>query len=280
MEENEEEASLSFLESFLSRPLEKLVPENEPNVIGPGLLECRIEIPRKIELIFKSIPQIDFIYSIVEGDRIVIRRLDDNSVLKEIHTLYYGEEHLPPHTESSSLNSLPELFFLFGRNEYEAKKRQELKRRYRNAIDKNEAFPDIEQNSSLRREWISYQVLTGNNIVYLNSGAELSTSLRNIMKTMNSRSVALPRLKTYREENKNGFVCQLLSNIPGMSSCAARCISERFPSLALLREAMRRDELGQLVVAEEDGSKRRRLSNRTLQKLNIAFCSTLSAEKL
>lgn len=283
---HDDEASLSFLEAFLAYPDKQTVKDccaintsqhaalNIPDILSPSLLNCRIEIPRKIESIFKSSKQINHIYTIIDDSKLLIKNMDDDTIIGSFYVMFY-DENIESILNKSTNETNKRMIFIFGREAYLNNEKQKIKQIYKEIIDGNDQLNIKSTSEKKRKELLRYQVWNKWNIIFIETGDELNARLQSYMKALERIPTKIQKIPKYDETGKSNYMEQLILGIPGIGNAAAKCISNEFSTFKMLKDTLEGNPemLAKLIIVNERGTHQRVLGNNIVKKLQAVFLS-------
>lgn len=222
-------SSISGLEEVEIVKTENLSSKINVDIIDPVFTNIQIEIPRKIETLFKSVEEIKYIYKITDTDFISIYDTARKVSLKQIRVCFF---------ENFNFNDkyYQELFFICNREKYKRKLKSEQRINFKKSLKNNVKFEDADAFETLRQEYFQYQIDKKCNFVYIDNGESLHRSLKSIVSFLQTNDEFIP--KTKKVETKQKFIEAFLAAIPGVSTNLALQISLKYNSFSLLQKAL------------------------------------------
>ncbi len=273
MDENTD-TSLSFLEP-LDGGKQITIFRNEikeiqisPTVIDPEFSDCVVIIPEKIEKLFKSVEKIKFIYRIEMQEYI---RINLPKTGKEFNIfIEYFEKFTFPIVSPSNL------IFIVGRNAYIANEKNKMMREYKKSVENGTKYRDEGVHKEMRAKYFQYQIEKGINFIYIESGEELHSAIRNISILLQKNRRYLPRVRSYNKEDKKDLMKMVLGRIPGISENILSCLCEKYETIRHLRKALVEEieVVKNLRIHNEDNTSQRILGDKICNKLKKAFLSS------
>lgn len=273
------DTSLSFLEPLhnTDEKQEPVVPfpAVSPSVIDPAFLNCTIDLPRKIEKLFKNTNRINVIYRIVDGDCIIIKHVSKG--IKPYHV--YVDSF---HTFSFPPNPQTHIIFITGRLEFKTAFKTQQAREYKESIVNGAVFVGEDKYRELRMQYLKYQLETKVNIIFIDGADELHRHTKNIATIIEKDTRYVPKVKTHPIGSKTDFMKNTLKQISGVSENVARCICEKYNDFRSLRKALleHREEIASLTVYDETKVNTRVLGDKICQKLSHAFTSNDRSKRI
>ena len=275
MADDEIDTSISFIdnpfapntsEPAAEKQIEKDKIRVSPDIIDPTFLNFIIEVPRKIEKIFKEVEKIKFVYKIIEGNVINIKEMSSSVVKLSIFADNFEDFIFSREIESN-------LIFIFGRQSYKSKLKALLNKEYKESIKKGTKFSSLSCYDKIKTKFYEFQIDNCKNIMYIDDADTLHKHIRNAVSIVSKDSTYIPKVKTFKEEKKTELMKSLLKNIPGVSDNVSESICEKYNTFESLRRALldSPEDLYSIRIYDNEKINYRNLPEKIVEKLKVAF---------
>jgi len=277
MEQNQDE-TLSFLESISEIEVKNISqsvltkPKISSDIIDPVFVNLEVRIPKKIEKIFKSVSEIRYLYSIVDQDYIEMYDTYENRSLIKVFVANF-EDFTFSATPSSHIN------FIFNKDRYKRSVNQEIRKKYKESLQKNTQFDEFNHYNCLKDKYLTYQIQQHVNFVFINDGTFFHIQIKNLISILRSKDCFVPKAK--KSDDKSEYIVNFLSSVPGVSTNVAKHIAAKYNSFESIAAALEnRSEFCKLQIYDESGKTSRFLPEKIFERLYKIFLSKKPNEKI
>lgn len=278
-EREDADTSTSFLEPTFDIKIQdfgSIAAEQEmrtpPNIVDPVFVYSEVRIPRKIEKVFRCVSEIKFIYSIVEDDCIEVLDLRKNTSLLRVFTSEFSNfDFTKPPTTSLS--------FIFNREEYKAKVKSDLNKKYKKSLEDSAKFVGYNHFTFLKEKYLSYQLEHGCNFVFVNNSSCLHAQIRSAVSLLGKKERYIPKVR--KSVAKDEYMREFLMSVSGISEGIALAILTEHATFESIERALRdKESFCGLKVLDPAGANHRTLPERVYKKLFNIFLSENPEERI
>ncbi|KAM0679877.1 hypothetical protein GINT2_002049 [Glugoides intestinalis] len=235
-------------------------------LFDPVFVNLKINMPRKIEALFKSIDKINFLYQLVDTDSIEVVELTSKRVLVRIPV--YDFQEFPFEALSK------DLIFIVNREVCKSKWKAEQSRNYKEAVNKSTKFTIENRFKELKENYINFQLERKVNFVYIDSSEHLHAQLRSLITLQQVPPKFVPKTKKFQEGSREGFIRNILEAIPGVSQDISKAILEEYDCFEALERGLKSKEEFLSILIKEENGRSRSILEKVYQKIYTALKGT------
>lgn len=241
-------------------------------LFDPVFVNLKVNVPKKIEPVFKNVDKINFLYQLVDTGNIEIVELKNKVVLASIPV--YEFETFP----FEAVNG--DLIFIMNREACKSKWKAEQARTYKEAVSKSTKFTIENRFKQLKEKYIDYQLERKVNFAFIENADHLHTQLRSLITLQQTQSKFVPKTKKFQEGCGQGFLRNILESIPGVSRDVSNALLDKYGSFEALERGLKCKEEFLSVIIKEENGRRRPIPEKVYEKINAAFRSTDPAARV
>ncbi|KAG5858621.1 hypothetical protein KMI_13g19130 [Encephalitozoon hellem] len=238
-----------------------------PECIDPVFADHYFVFPQALEEFVGRIKDKRFVYKFSEGKDLKVVRCKDHETVYALDVLDFEKDEAGACNNNTSL--------VVNRNRYRSAVKAREDKEYRKALEEGKRYVRGKSSYEIKSEKIYLeQIKNGRNFVFVDDPQDLPGELKAIIKHLHSRSIHVPKTKTFSVEQKTDHLQNVLQNIPGIGKNAARSLSLHFKSISQLHSFLKGESSGllkELRVWDIDGKHSRPLGEKQSNRIRNAF---------
>ncbi|EEQ81832.1 hypothetical protein NCER_101571 [Vairimorpha ceranae BRL01] len=247
-----------------------------PIILDPLYTDLYLEISYKLQDLLQKIKQVNFSYKIINEEFIRIKDFKTKQIILEMGVCDFEK------LEFINLHQL-KIYIILNKKKYKRKISSMINKTYKENVI-NSAHKPIENNyESIKKLMFELQIKKNVNVIFVENEIDLFRELKDILKHLVSDKKFVPKVKTFKIGKEQEYLTFILSKIPGISSCVAKNIADRYGTLAnlsLLVKNNRTEELSEMIIEDKENHKCRMLGTVQAKQILRIFTSDDPAEKL
>ncbi|EPR78241.1 hypothetical protein SLOPH_1214 [Spraguea lophii 42_110] len=239
---------------------------NSNNIQNPEFMKFRINIPFTFQKL-KNIENLGCIYKFYNKNRLEIINIENNDV-RTFDVLFYNDILEYSYTTSIAM--------VFGRKKYEREIEKKENMEYKNSLKNNKKYIKYDKNKEVREQ--VYKIILEKNInyIFIEDVEELEREIKNII--FHKEEEYVPKIKTYKIEQKKEFFFIMIENIPGLGKTVANAVVEEYKTIKNLIENLNIKILEEMEIKTEN--KIRKLGEKQAKILFKALNSLDGEQKI
>ncbi|KAF9764867.1 hypothetical protein NGRA_0198 [Nosema granulosis] len=235
-----------------------------PNILDPNLKDYYLELSSSLEsFISKTTPT--FTYRLVDDSVVNIVVFSTGEKVLEISIVDF--ELIEFYCVADK-----KITIVLNRENFRRKNTSKANKEYKKRVLGGE---NIVCSENKYEEWMfkifDTQIKHQHNFIFVDTPEDLIRDIKNLVKSLKTENVFVPKIKSYKPEKKIEHFEEILLKIPGIGKCAAKTISTKFKTLPTFYTTLLRGGLENLVIWDEENGKGRPLGKHQSEKLKRAF---------
>ncbi|EOB11220.1 BOS1-like vesicular transport protein [Nosema bombycis CQ1] len=241
-----------------------------PTILDPNLRNYYIGVSVCFkDFMTKMTPT--FTYRFIEDYKINIVAYSSNKCALEIDIVNFEMVEFKTYKDKG-------LTIVTNRSKFKKNNRTKINKEYKKKVLKGETVKDLENKyEEIMKKIFQIQIEHNHNFLFIDAHEDLNRNLKNLIKSMDSESVFVPKIKNYKSSDREEHFEEILTKIPGISKCVAKAISSKYKIMINFYSKLVDEKiinLENLIIWDEVNCKGRALGRVQAEKLMKIFLAT------